>query len=76
MDHSLPIKDVDDGAATSIKSCLDYLYRLAMAENYLLTAHFIGAAAESLPGHLPSDRLATGSNGRYRGQGEQTSRVK
>lgn len=66
MNHSLPMKDAIDGSATSIRSCLDYLYRLAISENYLLTAHLIGAAAESLPGHAQSNGLSNGSNGRYR----------
>ena len=38
-------------SARSIKSCLDYLYRQAVSENFLLTAHLIGAAAESLTLH-------------------------
>jgi len=76
LNHSLPMKDAIDGSATSIKSCLDYLYRVAISENYLLTAHLIGAAAESLSGHLESNGRSNGANGRYRHEVGHETRAK
>lgn len=53
-------------SAESIKSCLDYLYRQAVSENFLLTAHLIGAAAESLTIH--ADRTGPTSSPEGNGQ--------
>lgn len=75
MTHSLPLKDALDGSADSLKSCLDYLYRVAMSENYLLTAHLIGAAAESLSGQLVASTNGAG-NGRYQSSDGHETRVK
>ena len=75
MTESLHLKDAVDGSADSLKSCLDYLYRVAMSENYLLTAHLIGAAAESLSGQLVAAPKHRG-NGRYSGENERASRAK
>ncbi len=50
-------------SAESIRSCLDYLYRQAVAENFLMTAHLIGAAAESLNLKLAEPTPTEASNG-------------
>lgn len=75
LDQSLPLKDAVDGSADTLKHCLDYLYRVAMSENYLLTAHLIGAAAESLSGHLEAGPSGVG-NGRFAGGDHHQSRAK
>ncbi len=41
-----------DTRPAAIKACLDYLYREALACNMALTAHLIGAAAESVVDRL------------------------
>ncbi|MDP6708312.1 MAG: hypothetical protein QF893_18365 [Alphaproteobacteria bacterium] len=63
----LPSIEAPGGAkassAQSIKSCLDYLYRQAVAENFLMTAHLIGAAAESLSINVAEPTPTEASNG-------------
>ncbi len=49
--------DMATDRARSLKTCLDYLYRQAISENFLMTAHLIGAAAESLAAHVEETEL-------------------